>query len=79
MVTAVEFLAKQALPFKGHRDDKVDFTCEDANRGNNSTVSCNGQWHSKKNKKKKNVNYREEKFQVHKQDNTKLNHSHLCQ
>ena len=25
----------------------------------------------KKKKKKKNVNYREEKFQVHKQDNTK--------
>ena len=34
MVTAVEFLAKQALPFRGHRDDNVDFACEDANRGN---------------------------------------------
>ena len=25
MVTAVEFLAKQALPFRGRRDDNVDF------------------------------------------------------
>ena len=30
----VEFLAKQGLPFRGHRDDKVDFSREDTNRGN---------------------------------------------
>ena len=34
ILLAVEFLAKQALPFRGHRDDKVDFSIEDANRGN---------------------------------------------
>ena len=34
IILAVEFLAKQALPFRGHRDDKVDFSIEDANRGN---------------------------------------------
>ena len=31
---AVEFLAKQGLAFRRHRDDKVDFTNEDMNRGN---------------------------------------------
>ena len=34
LVLAVEFLAKQGLPFRGHRDDKVDFSIEDVNRGN---------------------------------------------
>ena len=34
IVLAVEFLAKQALPFRGHHDDKVDFAVEDTNRGN---------------------------------------------
>ena len=34
VVLAVEFLAKQALPFRGHHDDKVDFSVEDTNRGN---------------------------------------------
>ena len=34
IILAVEFLAKQALPFRGHRDDKVDFLVEDVNRGN---------------------------------------------
>ena len=34
IVIAVEFLAKQGLAFRGHRDDKVDFTNEDMNRGN---------------------------------------------
>ena len=34
IIRAVEFLAKQGLPFRGHRDDKVDFSCEDTNRGN---------------------------------------------
>ena len=34
IVLAVEFLAKQALPLRGHRDDKVDFTNKDINRGN---------------------------------------------
>ena len=33
VVLAVEFLAKQALPFRGHCDDKVDFAVEDTNRG----------------------------------------------
>ena len=32
IVIAVEFLAKQG--FRGHRDDKVDFTNKDMNRGN---------------------------------------------
>ena len=27
-------MAKQALPLRGHRDDKADFSIEDANRGN---------------------------------------------
>ena len=31
---AVEFLAKQGLAFRGHRDDKVDFSNEDTNCGN---------------------------------------------
>ena len=34
IIRAVEFLAKQGLPFRGHRDDKVDFSTEDVNRGN---------------------------------------------
>ena len=34
IVLAVEFLAKQALPFRGHYDDKVDYSVEDTNRGN---------------------------------------------
>ena len=34
IIRAVEFLAKQGLPFRGHQDDKVDFSCEDTNRGN---------------------------------------------
>ena len=33
IVLVVQFLAKQSLPFRGHRDDKVDF-CDDTNRGN---------------------------------------------
>lgn len=31
---AVEFLAKQGLAFKGHRDDRVDFSSYEINRGN---------------------------------------------
>ena len=31
---AVEFLSKQGLAFRGHRDDKVDFSNEDTNWGN---------------------------------------------
>ena len=31
IILAVEFLAKQGLPFRGHRDDKVDFLNEDSN------------------------------------------------
>ena len=34
IVLAVEFLANQSLPFRGHCDDKVDFSCDDTNRGN---------------------------------------------
>ena len=34
IVMAVEFIAKQGLAFRGHRDDKVDFTNEVLNRGN---------------------------------------------
>ena len=34
IVLAVEFLAKQGLPLRGHRDDKVNFANEDINRGN---------------------------------------------
>ena len=34
IVSAVEFLAKQGLPLRGHRDDKVDFSNENVNRGN---------------------------------------------
>ena len=34
IVLAVEFLAKQGLPFRGHRDDKVDFSLESKNKGN---------------------------------------------
>ena len=34
IVLAVEFWAKQALPFWGHHEDKVDFSEEDMNRGN---------------------------------------------
>ena len=33
-VLAVEFLAKQILPLRGHRDDKVEFVNENINRGN---------------------------------------------
>ena len=33
IVLTVEFLAKQGLPLRGHRDDKVDFTREDKIRG----------------------------------------------
>ena len=33
-VLAVEYLAKQGLSFRGHRDDKVDYSVSDANRGN---------------------------------------------
>ena len=34
VVLAVEFLAKQGLPFRGNKDDKVDFADESVNRGN---------------------------------------------
>ena len=34
IVMAVEFLAKQGLPFRGHRDDRVDFGVMDDNKGN---------------------------------------------
>ena len=34
IILATEFLAKQALPFRGHRDDKVDFSADKVNRGN---------------------------------------------
>ena len=34
IILAVEFLAKQGLPFRGHWDNKVDFSIEDVNRGN---------------------------------------------
>ena len=34
IVRAVEFLAKQGLSFRGHHDDRVDFSSEDVNRGN---------------------------------------------
>ena len=34
IVLAVEYLAKQSLPFRGHRDDRVDFSCEHVNRWN---------------------------------------------
>ena len=34
IVMAVEFIAKQGLAFRGHRDDNVNFTNEDMNRGN---------------------------------------------
>lgn len=34
IVLAVEFVAKQGLAFRGDRDDKVDFTRADVNRGN---------------------------------------------
>ena len=33
IVLTVEFLAKQGLPLRGDRDDKVDFANEDINRG----------------------------------------------
>ena len=32
--TGTEFLAKEALPFRGHWDDKVDFSADKVNRGN---------------------------------------------
>ena len=34
IVLAVEFLAKQGLLFRGHRDDNVDFSSEEMKRGN---------------------------------------------
>ena len=34
IVLAVEFLAKQSLSFRGHRDDRVDFSSYETNRGN---------------------------------------------
>ena len=34
IILAVEFLAKQGLPLRGHRDDVVEFAREDSNRGN---------------------------------------------
>ena len=34
IVLTVEFLAKQAPPFKGHHEDKVDLSEEDMNSGN---------------------------------------------
>ena len=34
IICAVEFLAKQGLPFWGHGDCKVDCSCEDTNRSN---------------------------------------------
>ena len=34
IVLAAEFLSKQGLPFRGHRDDKVDFDEEKTNKGN---------------------------------------------
>ena len=34
IILAEGFLAKQGLAFRGHRDDKVDFSNEDTNRGN---------------------------------------------
>ena len=34
IILAIEFLAKQGLAFRGHRDDKVDFSSDETNRGN---------------------------------------------
>ena len=34
IILAVEFLAKQGLAFRGHRDDRVDFSSYEINRGN---------------------------------------------
>ena len=34
IVRAVEFLTKQGLPFRGHRDAKVDFAEDSSNKGN---------------------------------------------
>lgn len=34
IILATEFLAKQGLPLRRHRDDKVDFSVDDVNRGN---------------------------------------------
>ena len=34
IVSAVEFLAKQGLDFRSHRDDRVDFFSYEINRGN---------------------------------------------
>ena len=33
-VLAVELLEKQGLAFRGHRDDRVDFSSYEINRGN---------------------------------------------
>ena len=39
IVLAIEFLAKQALSFRGHHEHAVNFSEEDMNRGNfNATV-----------------------------------------
>ncbi len=34
IVYGVEYLAKQGLPFRGHREDKIDFSVSSVNRGN---------------------------------------------
>ena len=34
IVLAVEFLVKQSLAFRGHRDDRIDFSSYEINRGN---------------------------------------------
>ena len=34
IILAVEFLAKQGLAFRGHRDDRVDFSSYEINKGN---------------------------------------------
>ncbi len=38
IVLAVEFLAKQGLALRGHRDGKVDFASDDIDRGNFNTT-----------------------------------------
>ena len=38
----MEFLARQGLPLRGHRDDRVDFANEDINRGNFIAVLAKG-------------------------------------
>ena len=34
IILDTEFLAKQALPLRGHRDNKVDFSADDVNQVN---------------------------------------------